>query len=88
MNNYVVLMTKQAKKDRDLIKANPTLRKNVDELIKLLEKNPFETPPYFEKLCGDLQGAFSRRINKQHRLVYEVRENNTVVILRMWTHYE
>ena len=65
------------------------LREKVNELITLLEKNPFKTPPPFEKLLGDLSGAFSKRINITHRLVYQVYKKEKIVkIIRMWTHYE
>jgi Txe/YoeB family toxin of toxin-antitoxin system len=60
-----------------------------EELLTILSENPFQTPPPFEKLVGDLAGAYSRRINIQHRLVYQVYEaERTVKVLRMWTHYE
>lgn len=89
MTKYRILMTRQAEKDRDKIKSAKSLRKNVEGLIELLQMNPFQTPPFYEKLVGDMDGLFSRRINRQHRLVYQVREEeNVVVILRMWTHYE
>lgn len=59
------------------------------ELLAIIQENPFQNPPPYEKLVGDLAGAYSRRINIQHRLVYEVLESETTIkILRMWTHYE
>ena len=65
------------------------LRDKAQSLLDLLEENPFQNPPPYEKLVGDLKGAYSRRINIQHRLVYEVfRKEKTVRILRMWTHYD
>ena len=65
------------------------LRDKAQALLDILEKDPFQNPPPYEKLVGDLRGAYSRRINIQHRLVYEVfRKEKTVSILRMWTHYE
>jgi Txe/YoeB family toxin of toxin-antitoxin system len=65
------------------------LRERAQALLDILEKDPFQNPPPYEKLVGDLRGAYSRRINIQHRLVYEVfRKEKTVRILRMWTHYE
>lgn len=65
------------------------LREKAQALLDILEKDPFQNPPPYEKLVGDLRGAYSRRINIQHRLVYEVfRKEKTVRILRMWTHYE
>lgn len=89
MTEYTVYMTKQAKKDRELIKSNPALRRKAEQLIELLKVNPLETPPRYEKLAGNFDGLYSRRINIQHRLVYEIREKEkAVVIYRMWTHYE
>ncbi len=80
--------TKHALKDAVKLK-RANLWKKAEELIGILEKNPFENPPPFEKLIGDLHGIYSRRINIQHRLTYTVKEaNRTVRILRMWTHYE
>ena len=65
------------------------LRERAQALLDILEKDPFQNPPPYEKLVGDLSGAYSRRINIQHRLVYEVfRKEKTVRVLRMWTHYE
>ena len=64
-------------------------REKARELLSVLEQDPFQTPPQFEKLAGDLEGAYSRRINIQHRLVYQVlRKERIVKVLRMWTHYE
>ena len=80
--------SKQALKDAKKVKA-AGLKPRVEELLALLEKDPFQSPPSFEKLVGDLAGAYSRRINIQHRLVYEVFTKERVVrVLRMWTHYE
>jgi len=65
------------------------LREKAEELLRIVEENPFQVPPPYEKLVGDLAGAYSRRINIQHRLVYQVlKAENTVKILRLWTHYE
>ena len=65
------------------------LRTNVERLLQVLREDPWRNPPPFEKLIGDLTGAFARRINIQHRLVYQVLEREHVVkVLRMWTHYE
>jgi Txe/YoeB family toxin of toxin-antitoxin system len=65
------------------------LRSRVEELLEILRKDPFQTSPRFERLVGDLQGACSRRINIQHRLVYQVlKQDGAVKVLRMWTHYE
>ncbi len=85
---YAVVYTKNAVKDTHKIKATRLLKK-VKDLIELIKLNPFQTPPPYEKLVGDLQGAYSRRINIKHRLVYEVFETEkTVKILSMWSHYE
>ena len=85
---WKVVYTKQAQRDaRKLAAAG--LKPKAEELIELLRRNPFETPPPFEKLVGDLSGAYSRRINIQHRLVYQILEQErTVKVIRMWTHYE
>jgi Txe/YoeB family toxin of toxin-antitoxin system len=85
---WQVVYTKQAQRDaRKLAAAG--LKPKAEELIELLRRNPFETPPPFEKLVGDLSGAYSRRINIQHRLVYQILEQErTVKVIRMWTHYE
>ena len=83
-----IVYSHQSYKDYEKLKQHPSLAEKVKSLIELLERNPFETPPTYEKLIG-FENVYSRRINVQHRLVYEVRKNeNTVVIIRMWTHYE
>lgn len=80
--------SRQAQKDAKKLKA-AGLKPKAEELLNILEINPFQTPPTFEKLLGDLAGTYSRRINIQHRLVYEVFEQEHVIrVLRMWTHYE
>lgn len=80
--------SKQALKDAKKVKA-AGLKPKVEELLAILVQDPFQTPPTFEKLVGDLAGAYSRRINIHHRLVYEVFGKERVVrVLRMWTHYE
>lgn len=85
---WSVVYTKQAQKDAKKI-AQSNLKQNVLELISLLEQDPRKNPPQFEKLIGDLEGAYSRRINIQHRLVYQVLDEEHVVkVLHMWTHYE
>lgn len=89
MVTYKILITKAALKDQEKIKGNKALESKVKNLIELISKNPYESPPSFEKLKGDLDGLISRRINIQHRLVYEVYEEEKVVkIISMWTHYE
>ena len=88
MVNWKLVYTKQAQKDAKKI-ASAGLKEKVKKLIKVVTKNPYGIPPPFEKLLGDLTGALSRRINIQHRFVYQVYEKEHVVkILRMWTHYE
>lgn len=86
--SWVLVYTKQAQKDAKKL-ASTNLRDKAETLLKLIQADPFQNPPPYEKLVGDLEGAYSRRINIQHRLVYEVIESQkTVKILRMWTHYE
>ena len=83
-----IVFTKQAQKDAKKI-ASSGLRSKVEQLLSLLKEDPFQSPPHFEKLMGDLSGAYSRRINIQHRLVYQLLEKEKIVkVLRMWTHYE
>lgn len=83
-----IVFTKRAQKDAKLIAA-AGLQGRAEQLLAILRLDPFQTPPPFEKLVGDLAGAYSRRINLQHRLVYElVIEVRTVKVLRMWTHYD
>ena len=80
--------TKQAQKDAKKLSA-AGLRPKAERLLEILAINPFQNPPPFEKLTGDLSGAYSRRINVQHRLVYQVLKQERVVkIIRLWTHYE
>ena len=80
--------TKQAQKDARKL-ASSGLKSKAEELLKIISENPFQNPPPYEKLVGDLSGAFSRRINIQHRLVYQVyKEEKSIKILRLWTHYE
>jgi Txe/YoeB family toxin of toxin-antitoxin system len=85
---YKLLYTKQAQKDAKKLSSS-NLRKKAEEILELLKEDPFNEFPPFEKLLGDLTGAYSRRINIQHRIVYQVYEKEKVVkIIRMWTHYE
>jgi len=85
---WSVVYTKQAIKDAARIKSSG-LKVKTQKLLDILGKNPFQNPPPFEKLVGDLAGAYSRRINIQHRLVYQVVKKEKIVkVLRMWTHYE
>ena len=86
--SWRVVYTRQAQKDARKLAAGG-LKSKAEELIQLLHRDPFETPPPFEKLVGDLSGSYSRRISIQHRLVYQVlEEERTVKVIRMWTHYE
>jgi len=86
--SYELVYSRQAKKDAKKLKGTPQAAK-ARELLELISSDPFAEPPSFEALVGDLKGAFSRRINIQHRLVYQVYEaERTVKILRLWTHYE
>ncbi len=85
---YKIVYTKTALKDIPKLKS-AHLDKTAKELIELLKVNPFENPPRYEKLIGDLDGAYSRRINVKHRLVYQVyEEEKTVKIISLWSHYE
>jgi len=86
--NWKLVYTRQAQKDAKKI-ASSELKPKAEELLKILAENPYSNPPTYEKLVGDLQGAYSRRINIQHRLVYQIHDKEkTVKVLRMWTHYE
>lgn len=88
MANWQLVFTKQAQKDA-LKLAQAGLKDKAQGLLNILADNPLQNPPPFEKLVGDLAGAYSRRINIQHRLVYQIlAEQNTVKVLRLWTHYE
>ena len=85
---YQIFFTRQALKDRRRI-ARSNLEARARALLDVITRDPFQNPPPYEKLLGDLTGAYSRRINIQHRLVYTVdTQANTICILRMWTHYE
>lgn len=85
---WQIVFTKQAQKDSKLLSA-VGLRRKAERLLAVLSENPYRNPPPYEKLLGDLAGSFSRRINIQHRLVYQIfEERKTVKVIRMWTHYE
>ena len=85
---WKVVYTKQAQKDARKL-ASRGLKSKAEVLIKILKEDPYQSPPLFEKLIGDLSGAYSRRINIQHRLVYQVLDSEKVVkVLRLWSHYE
>lgn len=86
--SWQLVFTKQAQKDAKKLSA-AGLRPKAEALLEVLQKNPFQNPPPYEKLVGDLAGAYSRRINIQHRLVYQVLPNRkNVKVIRLWTHYE
>ncbi len=88
MVKWKLVYTAQAQKDALKLKS-AGLKDKAMKLLTVLERNPFQSPPAFEKLRGDLEGAYSRRINLQHRLVYQVIETDSVVkVIRMWSHYE
>jgi toxin YoeB len=85
--SWQILYTKQARKDAKRL-ASAGLKEKTQALLHVLQDDPFQSPPPFEKLVGDLSGAYSRRISIQHRLVYQVLEDERIVkVLRMWTHY-
>lgn len=85
---YKLLYTKQAMKDAKRL-SESNLKKKAQKILKMLEEDPFKEYPPYEKLIGDLTGAFSRRINIQHRIVYQVYQKEQIVkVIRMWTHYE
>lgn len=89
MVEYKIVILKQALKDKDKIKQHPALKRTVEKLLELIKVNPFKNPPPYESLVGNLKGLYSRRINRQHRLVYRVlEEEKTIMIVSMWTHYE
>jgi len=85
---YEIIYSSQAQKDAK--KANEKgLKDNIQKIINILENNPYQNPPPYEKLIGDLTGSYSRRINIQHRLIYQIYKNEKIVkIIKMWTHYE
>ena len=86
--SWSIVYTRQAQKDARKI-ASSNLKPQAQRLLDIIAENPFQKPPPYEKLVGDLAGAYSRRINIQHRLVYQVYDTgHTVKVLRMWTHYE
>lgn len=83
-----IVFTKQAQKDAKKLAA-AGLRNKAEKLLGILRENPYKKPPTYEKLLGDLSGAYSRRINIQHRLIYQILDNEKVIkVIRLWTHYE
>ncbi len=88
MVKWKVVFTRQAQKDAEKL-SSAGLKPNGEKLIGLLQQDPYRTLPRFEKLVGDLSGAYSRRINVQHRLVYQILDTEKIMkVMRMWTHYE
>ncbi len=88
MSKYKLVYTKQAQKDAKKV-ASSGLKSKVEDLLEIIREDPFQDYPPYEKLVGELQGAYSRRINIQHRLVYQVYEEKRIVkVIRMWTHYD
>ena len=86
--NWTLVFTKQAQKDAKRL-ASSSLKPKAQRILDILTINPYQNPPPYEKLVGDLAGAYSRRVNIQHRLVYQVLDSiKTVKVIRMWTHYE
>ncbi|MFA6009492.1 MAG: Txe/YoeB family addiction module toxin [Desulfobacteraceae bacterium] len=85
---WKIVFTKQAQKDAKKLTASG-LKSKAEEIIEILKQNPYQTPPSYEKLVGDLSGAYSRRLNIQHRVVYQILNDEKIVkVIRMWTHYE
>lgn len=88
MVSWELLYTKQAQKDAKKLSASG-LKKKAQALLEVIKEDPYQNPPPYEKLAGDLSGAYSRRINIQHRLVYQIYEEEHVIkVIRLWTHYE
>jgi toxin YoeB len=86
--SWRLVFTKQAQRDAKKI-ALSGLKAQASKLLDIIKKNPYQNPPAYEELVGDLSGAFSRRINIQHRIIYQVLDDvKTVKVIRMWTHYE
>ena len=85
---YKVIYSSQAQKDAKKV-SQSGLKNNIQKIIEILRNNPYQNPPPYEKLLGDLSGSYSRRINIQHRIIYQIYEKDKIVkIIRMWTHYE
>ena len=85
---YKLIYTGQAQKDAKKL-AQSGLKRNAFKILEIIKKDPFQNPPSYEKLLGDLVGAYSRRINIQHRIVYQIYEKEKIIkVIRMWTHYE
>jgi len=86
--SWEIVFTKQAQKDAKKVSAS-NLKPKAEKILEVLRQHPLQTPPPYEKLIGDLAGAYSRRLNIQHRIIYQIiTDEETVKIIRMWTHYE
>ena len=86
--SWKIVYTKQAQKDAKKI-ASSGLKQKAEKLLNILKKDPYQNPPSYEKLVGDLSGAYSRRINIQHRIIYQIIEEKKIIkVIRLWTHYE
>jgi len=86
--SWKLVYTKQAQKDAKKLSASG-LKEKAKNLLYIIQENPYQNPPPYEKLVGDLNGAYSRRINIQHRIVYQImEEEKTIKVIRLWTHYE
>lgn len=86
--SWEVIFAKHAQKDAQKLAASG-LKPKAQEILSIIKENPFQNPPPYEKLVGDLAGTYSRRINIQHRLIYQVlQDQNIIKVLRMWSHYE
>lgn len=88
MVSWRIVFTKHAQKDAKKLSGSG-LKSKAEEIIEILKQNPHQTPPPYEKLVGDLSGAYSRRLNIQHRIVYQILNDDKILkVIRMWTHYE
>ncbi len=86
--SWKIVFTRQAQKDAKKVSAS-NLKPKAEKIFQVLRQNPFQTPPPYEQLVGDLAGAYSRRLNIQHRIIYQIiTDEKTIKIIRMWTHYE
>jgi Txe/YoeB family toxin of toxin-antitoxin system len=89
LRQFKIVYTKKAQKDIQKAKQYPIILANLKDLVALLKTNPFQSPPSYEKLMGDFKGAYSRRLNVQHRLIYQVYKKEKIVkIIKVWMHYE
>jgi Txe/YoeB family toxin of toxin-antitoxin system len=89
VSRYRLVITKAAQKDKELLKTQPALQRRAAALLDILAENPYQSPPSYEKLSGAFASLYSRRINRRHRLVYEVMETEKLIkIVSMWSHYD